>query len=391
VEVRKKIHADIERAWGTGELSVRSVDAVEDRLGMRQCVASEDAIRNYCNGIGDVNPIYRSVDYARNSFHGCLIAPPHFITAIAFQSELLKEPIDCITSLLFGGSEVEWFRPIRAGDSFTVISQPGQVTDISKNDTELRFSAAGRTILKNQHDEVVAISTLNLILFADPNSAGGKKAEAKNVRKLTDPRVWSTHEVEVCYQQIEQEEIRGAKPRYWEDVEVGDQLPSTQHFFTSEQAISYFAGIAWFEDWRFRMLESKLGMATVFKMKPDPQTGIPELADPWWHIFDHVAQREGFDRAFCPGKLMEAWLGHLVTNWMGDSGFLKKMKCQFRALLFNGSKVICRGEVLRKYQENGEFLVDLKLTLEDHEGVKSIPEGFATVALPARNEAFLSC
>ena len=81
-ELRDKIKAEIEEAMGKGAFDLRSVDAVEDRFGMRQRVAGEDAIRNFCNGIGDVNPLYRSRDYAKNSIHGSIIAPPHFLVAV---------------------------------------------------------------------------------------------------------------------------------------------------------------------------------------------------------------------------------------------------------------------------------------------------------------------
>ncbi len=91
MELRAKIKAEIEEAMGTGEFFVRSVDKVEDRFGMRQRMASEDAIRNFCNGIGNVNPLYRSGDYARNGIHGALIAPPHFLHAIAFQGIAQKK------------------------------------------------------------------------------------------------------------------------------------------------------------------------------------------------------------------------------------------------------------------------------------------------------------
>ncbi|MBW2369290.1 MAG: hypothetical protein JRH15_15580, partial [Deltaproteobacteria bacterium] len=70
MELRKKIKAEIEEVMGTGEFFLRAADKVEDRFGMRQRIAGTDAIRNFCNGIGDVNPVYRSVDYARNSIHG---------------------------------------------------------------------------------------------------------------------------------------------------------------------------------------------------------------------------------------------------------------------------------------------------------------------------------
>jgi len=381
-EQRDKVKTEIEEAIGIGEFRLRSVDAVEDRFGMRQRVASEDTIRNFCNGIGDVNPLYRSRDNAKNNIHGSLMAPPHFLHAIAFQGGLQRRQLDCVTSGFYAGNRAEWFKTIRQGDEFTVFSVPNEVKDITREGTALQFLSSDRTVYKNQKNEIAAVFTSSNIIFADPGE--GDKVSVKRVRRAPNQRHWSKQEIEEWYDLIEQEEIRGGEPRYWEDVTEGDQLPPTHHFFTAAQAIAFFSGCSWFEDWRFRVLEAKAGTSHGMGMIPDPETGIPELSDPWWHMFDHVAQREGMDRAFCPGRLMECWLGNLITNWMSDAGFLKKMECQFRALLFSGSKVTCKGRIVNKHIENDEHLVDLQITLEDHEGVFPVPNGSATVVLPSR-------
>jgi len=39
-------------------------------------LASYEAIRNFANGIGDINPLYRDPDYAAQTRYGALIAPP---------------------------------------------------------------------------------------------------------------------------------------------------------------------------------------------------------------------------------------------------------------------------------------------------------------------------
>jgi len=383
MELRDRIKAEIEEAMGTGEFFLRAADNVEDRFGMRQRVAGEDAIRNFCNGIGNVNPLYRSVDYARSSIHGGLTAPPHFLHAIAFQGLAQKRRLDYITGNLYGGNRAQWFKTIREGDTFTVISMPGEVKDITREGTALQFLSTLKTIYKNQKSETVAEFTSSTIMFADPEGEG--QGAPKRLRKAPESHYWSEADVNDWYRLMEEEEIRGANPRYWEDVNVGDQLAPTHHFFTPAQAIAFFSGCAWFEDWRFRMLEANANTSIGFEMSPDPKTGILELPDPWWHIFDEVARREGMDRAFCPGRQMECWLATLITNWMGDVGFLKRLDCQFRALLFNGAKVTCRGEVVKKIVENEKHLVDLKVTLEDHDGVLPVPNGSATVILPSRS------
>ncbi|MBW2369785.1 MAG: MaoC family dehydratase N-terminal domain-containing protein [Deltaproteobacteria bacterium] len=383
MELREKIKAEIEEAMGTGDFLLRSADNVEDRFGMQQRLAGEDTIRMFCNGIGNVNPLYRSVDYARNSIHGSLIAPPHFLHAIAWQGGTQKKPLDCISGGFYGGNQAEWFKTIREGDRFTVFTIPGEVKDITREGTAFQFLHTTKTAYKNQKNEIAGIFDSTSVMFVDNNKDG--QAPEKRVRKAPEVRYWSEEEVEELYQLIGKEPIRGAEPRYWEDVNVGDQLPPTHHFFTPQQTIAFLSGCGKFEDWRFRMSETKGIASSGFEMRPNPKTGIPEFSDPWWHVFDSVAEREGMDRVFCPGRQLECWLGSLITNWMGDAGFLKKMACQFRALLFDGSRVICRGKIVNKYMEGEEHLVDLHVTLEDHDGVFAVPNCSATVVLPSKN------
>ena len=40
--------------------------------------ATPDTLRNFCNGIGDLNPLYRDLEHARISRHGTMLAHPMF-------------------------------------------------------------------------------------------------------------------------------------------------------------------------------------------------------------------------------------------------------------------------------------------------------------------------
>src|SRR4030042_2254050 len=42
---------------------------------MTRRVATEDAIRQFCDAIGDFNPLYRNRDYVKNSRYGGLMPP----------------------------------------------------------------------------------------------------------------------------------------------------------------------------------------------------------------------------------------------------------------------------------------------------------------------------
>ena len=48
-----------------------------------------------------------------------------------------------------------------------------------------------------------------------------------------------------------------------------------------------------------------------------------------------------------------------------------------------GKPITAKGTIIKKYQENGENLVDCDIWLENAEALKTTP-GTATVALPSR-------
>jgi len=369
--LRQALSEEIQSAMGPAELTERFVEDTEDRFGMRQRIASEDALRNFCNGIGNANPFYRGTGDGH----------PNFLHAIAFQGGLQRKPLVNVSGGLYGGSYTEWYRRIRKNDEFRVFTEAGQVKDISREDS-LQFISPVYTHYHNQRDERVATITSTAIFF------GGKKtSRPARVRRAPEPRKFSAEEIEDWYQRMLAEPVRGAEPRYWEDVAVGDELPPTHNVYTSAQTVSFFSGCGWVQDWRWRMLEYKTSLPGAFAFEPHPVTGIPELNDPWWHVFDGVAGRVGYDRAFCTGRLLECWLGTLPTNWMGDSGFLHSMDIRFRSLIYNGSLVLCRGQVIDKTENEGRKLVHLNLSMEDHTGVMAVSDAKAVVELPSRQGA----
>jgi acyl dehydratase len=80
-----------------------------------------------------------------------------------------------------------------------------------------------------------------------------------------------------------------------------------------------------------------------------------------------------------------AWLGHVVTNWMGDDGQLRRLSAQVRRHNLIGDVTWCRGTVTGKREEgDGLALVDVDLTAENQRG-EVTAKGSATVALPRRS------
>jgi acyl dehydratase len=77
------------------------------------------AIRRFAEALGDDNPLYHDEEYARNTRHGGIIAPPSFPVSLRVGSNVREGlPIDN-RKVLHGEMEFEYFRPLRAGDVIT--------------------------------------------------------------------------------------------------------------------------------------------------------------------------------------------------------------------------------------------------------------------------------
>lgn len=73
----------------------------------------------------------------------------------------------------------------------------------------------------------------------------------------------------------------------------------------------------------------------------------------------------------------------MATDWMGDDGTLRKIVTQVRHPKIVGDTNTVYGNVVRKYVQDGEHLVDLDVRNENQSGTASA-FARATVALPSR-------
>jgi len=141
-----------------------------------------------------------------------------------------------------------------------------------------------------------------------------------------------------------------AKQRYFEDVEVGAEIGPLEKNPSTQQLVKY-AGAS----------------GDFYQIHYDKDFAIN-------------AKLPG---VILHGALKNAFLGHLMTDFVGEQGWLKKLSVQYRGMDQPGSKVVCRGRVTRKYVEGGNHLVDCEIWLENAKGEKTTP-GSATAILPSR-------
>jgi acyl dehydratase len=101
------------------------------------------------------------------------------------------------------------------------------------------------------------------------------------------------------------------------------------------------------------------------------------------HYDKDFAKSMGYPNVLVHGRLEAAYLTQLLTDWAGEKGLVKKMSVQYRGNAFPGQKLLCKGKVTKKYQKDGENLVELEIFVENPEGQRITP-GTAIVALPKK-------
>ena len=114
-------------------------------------------IRRFARAIDDPNPLWQDEEYARTSQFGGIIAPPTLILPIGL--ELIQEKMTTLmpgVSRLHGGTELEYYQPVRPGDTLSV---SGKIVDMREREGKKLGKMAFLTfeiIYRNQRQELVA-------------------------------------------------------------------------------------------------------------------------------------------------------------------------------------------------------------------------------------------
>ena len=87
------------------------------------------------------------------------------------------------------------------------------------------------------------------------------------------------------------------------------------------------------------------------------------------------------DTAIRPERV--AWISHMLTDWIGDDGFLRRLNTQIRRHNPVGDAVWCTGTVTGKTIEGDRHLVQCEVLGKNQHGELSI-KGTAEVELPAQ-------
>ena len=336
---------------------------------------TKDGIAHWCDGIGDYrNPLYRDPSYAAKTKYGTIVAPPCSLNSILNVSGMRGGGLPGVHSF-HSGWDWLWLKPVYLNDTITGTYRPVDIVE-KKSEFALRtviIYAEG--IYRNQKDEIVA-RCIGWSIRAERGTARdqGKYKEIK--------QYWITPEMQAQIEDMmEKEEIRGANPRYWEDVNVGD---------TTQPLVKGPLGVGEMMAWAHSIGGG--GEVHAFKVRSlrkhpawgwkNPETGASETIDQV-HEQEEAAKGIAIPAAYDVGAQRNSWVSQGITNWMGDDGFLKNLYCEYRRFNVYGDIQFIKAKVTRKYEKDGEHLVDMDAWAENQRGEVTAP-GKATVALPSK-------
>jgi acyl dehydratase len=342
---------------------------------------SAETVARYARGFADMNPLYHKKAYAEASPWGRIISPP---TVLCY-AETVNGASDgfpgCHT--IWRGVEYVWKRPMFADEVVkgTTILEDAYIIEDSK-------FAGGRAAVQNYATKIETlqdeyIGTYRTSWHRFSRSGAKKQSKYAGIKR----HMWTDEELEGVWEEYHNQNLknrRGKEPLFFEDVNVGDQVPyiiKGPVTLTSKLAFELaFGAMGWF-------VGHELALALWEKQPQLPirnEENVPEppVAIHWTN--ERCKKYLGMPGAYEAGFERLSWFTQLFNSWMGDHGKLRRLDCQFRGFHWQGDACRLFAEVTGKRVEGDEHLVDLKIWTESHPRGQRTTDGEATVELPSK-------
>ncbi|MEV7807984.1 MaoC family dehydratase N-terminal domain-containing protein [Microbispora sp. NPDC088329] len=342
-------------------------------------VASWINVSRFADASGDDNPLYLDVQYGAGSVHHTMLAPPAFVLAV--RAPASAGVLDLAEHRLTGtlrSLHLSWDDTVRLGDA---LAGRVYVSDVSRC-----LAAAGRARAR-------VLSTVeyqrNGVGFARgwaevevaPLDADGSSSPRRSIHR------YEPADVERMVRELDTEQPpRGAVPRLWSDVAVGEATPAM---------LKGPLTLADLELWVFAegrpVRAGNLHHARLAELK-GRRTANPVTGWPVWDRAETSLDSAATDPCgpSAPGGLLFTLAGQHVTHWMGDDAFLRQLSLRITQPFRYGDALRLTGTVVDRYTATDEartrhHAVTLRVAGRNQLG-ESVVEAHAVVFLPDRGK-----
>ena len=373
-------------AWG--EITEEGIAAAAALIGqpLRRSrmqwieTATRDAIRHFAWGIGDNNPLWLDPAYAQASPAGGLIGPPCMLYGV--DSTIVAPKLPGV-QWVYAGTEWTWFEPIRLDDCFTVEARLLGQEEKSGRRFSRWLLQTGEVRYVNQHGRLLAKALGKCARTPRVRHNKSSDSERGDKTPVAEPQQYTAKELEDIERAVLAEPRRGAEPLYWEDIDIGDDVPPV-----IKGPLSVIDILAWYSATQGALhYGGAHGDAIRYRRRHDdyhinPKTGAKDAAGRG-HLEASTGRDVGMEGAYDIGPQRISWAQHMLTNWIGDHGFLHKLAVSVRRPNLVGDTIWWRGKVTGKRMLESVHLVDIDVEAKCQRDISSA-HGSAVVALPSR-------
>jgi len=356
-------------------------------------------IRRWAQAMHYPNWLHYYDEFAVQSRFGRIVAPQSF--AVACDDGHGSAPA-CVgripdSHLIFGGDEWWFYGPrIVGGD---LIHNERIPFDYVVKDTKFAgptcFQRGDNHYYNQKGDKIATQRSTSIRYRADlAREMGSAESASADDPEWTDQQLADIEKQKLEY--IEMLHGLGHGKRYWDDVKVGDELPtrvigphSIASFTTEWRAYIFtiWCGMHRRTDLDFEALGFTPDMAGK-EQDPVTERENPEQSDGAYigpsrgHLFPRWARYIGMPRGYGYGASMGAWFLDYVANWAGEWGFVRHSDVRYRGPALTGDVTYLDGEVTEVNHDDRDALVariEVRMTSQRGTG---LADGYAEVALP---------
>lgn len=368
-----------------------------DSSPIREPIANND-IRRWVHAMHYPNRLHYDPAFATESRFKAIVAPQSFPIAIDDGHGAAPACVGRIpdSHLLFGGDEW-WFHQPRVVAGDFVYNERIPFDYVVK---ETKFAGPtcfqrGDNNYRNGSGELLAVQRSTSIRYLA--AAGG---ESVDMGEAEEP-VWRDDELEALedrkFQWVQMLHDLGHSERWWDDVNVGDELP--ERVF-GPHSIASFA-----TEWRAYLVNTwgtmdlrKMDLLALgftpemagWENDPDMQLVNPTLTDGAYygpsrgHLFPRWARRIGMPRAYGYGASMGSWVTDYLSGWAGEHGMVVHSISNYRGPALSGDITIQTGEVIDKLvDDEGRHLAQVRHKMANQKGTVMCT-GSAEIQLPKK-------
>jgi acyl dehydratase len=357
-------------------------EATDILQGIR--VVDYTAIRRMASALGYVNPLWNNVAQDVGTIYNTMIAPPALVLSIRTpDSGANWEKKEYGLRRFTTKASIEWNDVLRLGERVTSSLKVTAVREGKKwgaRDTAEVDSEATYSVLNGP---VVGKATGTTVMV--PYNIGEPLIDDHDIHVYTPEQI---KKLETDLDAASSEKPRGRVPRYWSQVSEGEKLPQAV-----KGPVSYNELTAW-RTAEAKPFTAQIGVVNHHFVEERPGRRVTNPSTDW-PVFDvEQAYNDllsvaalGFKKPVTRGLMRVALATQLVTNWMGDLGFLRRITAEMPNHFCYEDTMWLNGQVSSKHKvkegKEDYFAVDIKITGKNQRD-EPLLNATATVYLPEK-------